>query len=137
MRILVVDDHEIVRKSVCSLLAAWPGFEVVCEAADGPEGVQRAQELQPDVIILDIRMPTMNGLEASRRIRRVAPQTKIVFLSQHGTGSIVREALLTGANGYVLKSDIATDLVCALQAVTEGKAFLSHGVAGLHSQSAT
>lgn len=131
VRILLVDDHELVRRSVSSLLAGRLEFEVVGEASDGPEGVQRAQDLQPDIVVLDITMPTMNGLEVSRRIAQVAPLSKIIFLSQHNTGRIISEAFSTGARGYVLKSDIVTDLVRAVQTVGEGKKFLSHSLASL------
>jgi DNA-binding NarL/FixJ family response regulator len=126
VRILVVDDHEIVRRRLSSLLQSRPEFYVVAEASDGFQAVEKSKDLQPDVVVLDISMPGMSGLEAAPRIRRVAPATEILFVSQHDTGSMVREALSTGARGYVLKSDAGTDLVNAVLAVSQQKEFLSH-----------
>jgi len=83
LRILVLDDHEIVRRSICVLLSEQPDFEVICDAADGLQPVKEAERLQPDVVVLDITMPGMGGLEAAPRIREVAPSAEIVFLSQH------------------------------------------------------
>ena len=116
LRILVVDDHVAVRRAVCSLLRSQPDFEVTCEAADGLEAIQKAQELRPDVIVLDISMPELNGLQAARQIRQVAPESEIVFLSQHGASDIIHEALAIGARGYVCKSHITSDLVDAVRA---------------------
>src|SRR5438034_7045109 len=104
LRIVVVDDHVAVRRAVCSLLRSQPDFEVTCEAADGLEAIQKAQELRPDVIVLDISMPELNGLQAARQIRQVAPESEIVFLSQHRASDIIHEALAIGARGYVCKS---------------------------------
>jgi DNA-binding NarL/FixJ family response regulator len=111
IRILVVDDHEIVREQICKLLRSQPEFNVICEAANGTEGVNRAEELQPDVVVLDITMPDLGGIEAAGRIRRVAPKSRIVFLSQHDSETIVQTALATGA--YVTKSSAPTDLIGA------------------------
>jgi DNA-binding NarL/FixJ family response regulator len=116
LRILVVDDHVAVRRAVCSLLRSQPDFEVTCEAADGLEAIQKAQEIRPDVIVLDISMPELNGLQAARQIRQVAPESEIVFLSQHRASDIIHEALAIGARGYVCKSHIASDLVDAVRA---------------------
>jgi DNA-binding NarL/FixJ family response regulator len=125
LRILVVDDHEMLRERLCTLLRSQPGFEVICEAADGLEGVSRAQELQPDVVVLDISMPSVGGIEAAGRIRRVAPKSQIVFLSQHDSEIIAQTALATGALAYVTKSSASDDLVPAVKAVSEGKKFVS------------
>ena len=116
LRIVVVDDHVAVRRAVCSLLRSQPDFEVTCEAADGLEAIQKAQELRPDVIVLDISMPELNGLQAARQIRQVAPESEIVFLSQHRASDIIHEALAIGARGYVCKSHIASDLVDVVRA---------------------
>ena len=129
LRILVVDDHEIVRRRLSSLLQRWPEFNVVAEASDGLDAIEQSKELQPDVVVLDISMPRMSGLEAAPHIRRVAPAAEILFVSQHDTRSIVREALSTGARGFVLKSDAGTDLVNAVLAVSQQKEFLSHKLA--------
>jgi len=125
LRILVVDDHEMFREQVCVLLRRQPGFEAISEAANGLEGVSRAEELQPDVVILDISMPSLGGIEAAGRIRRVAPKSEIVFLSQHSSEIMAEAALATGALAYVTKSSASKDLICAVKAVSEGKKFVS------------
>jgi DNA-binding NarL/FixJ family response regulator len=101
---------------------------VVGEAADGREAVQKAQELQPDVILLDIGLPLLNGIEAASQIRNVAPNAKVVFLTQNNDPDVVREALSHGVAGYVLKMDAGIDLLPALEAVLRGETFLSNGL---------
>ena len=96
LKILVVDDNAIVRKQICELLTSHPGLEVVCEAANGLEAVRDAEKHQPDIISLDISMPALGGIEAAARIRRVAPKSRIVFLSQHESKNIAQAALATG-----------------------------------------
>jgi DNA-binding NarL/FixJ family response regulator len=125
LTILIVEDNEAVRKQVAALLNGHPGFKVIGEAANGLEGIQRTEKLQPDVVVLDISMPTLGGIEAAVRIRRVAPKSQIVFLSQHNSESIAHAALATGALAYVTKSSASTDLIPAVQAVSEGKKFVS------------
>jgi CheY-like chemotaxis protein len=125
LRILVVDDHESVRKEICALLRREPGIEVICEAVNGLEGVRYAAELQPDVIVLDITMPVLGGIEAAVRIHRLAPKSQIVFLSQHDAEKVAQAALATGALGYVTKIAVSTDLIPAVKAVSEGKKFVS------------
>ena len=127
LRILVVDDHDAVRKAICQLLRSQSDFEVVCEVADGFE-VRRTEELQPDVVVLDISMPNLNGIEAARHVRRVAPGAEILFLTQHNSSQIVREALSTGARGYVLKTEAANELIDAVYAVGQHKQFVSSKV---------
>jgi len=124
LRILLVDDSEIIRRGVCTLLEGQPELEVSV-ARDGLEAVEQAQEQQPDVILLDIGLPRLNGIEAARRIRRVAPESKILFLSQYDTWATAREALKTGAAGYVVKSDAASELVRGVWSVYQGKSFVS------------
>lgn len=125
LRILVVDDHEGVRKQIGALLRREAGFEVISEAANGVEAVRYATEFQPDVIVLDITMPVLGGIAAAVRIRRAAPKSKIVFLSQHDSEKIAQAALATGALGYVTKVAVSTDLIAAVKAVLEGKKFVS------------
>jgi DNA-binding NarL/FixJ family response regulator len=124
-RILVVDDHDIVRREFCTLLGAQAGFEVVSEAADGEEAVQSAKALQPDVILLDISLPNLDGFAAARLIKEVAPTAEILFVSQHDTLQMVREALRAGGRGYVSKLDAAEELVSAVRAVRQKKQFIS------------
>ena len=116
IQILVVDYHEIVRRGICALLRREPDFEVICDVADGLQAVDKARELQPDVIVLDISMPGIDGLETARRIRKISPDTEIVFLSQHDSAEMVRQALRNGGRGYVVKSDVAQELIKAIRA---------------------
>jgi len=121
-RILIVEDHEGLRALLRSLLGNDTQCVVVGEASDGLQAVQRAQELQPDLILLDLSLPKLNGMEAGRRIRKISPQSRIVFLSQDSTPEIVESALRIGA-GYLLKSD-AKELPAAVRAVLEGGKFV-------------
>ena len=122
-RTLIVEDHEGLRALLRSLLENETQCVVVGEASDGLRAVQRAQELQPDLILLDLSLPKLNGMEAGRRIRKISPQSRIVFLSQDSTPEIVESALRIGA-GYLLKSD-AKELPPAVRAVLEGGKFVS------------
>ena len=124
-RVLVVDDYESWRSFASRSLRKNPKLQVVSEASDGLEAIQKAQDLQPDLILLDIGLPTVNGIEAARRILQYAPETKILFASQESSSDIVQEALRTGARGYVLKSTAATELLPAVEAVLQGKQFVS------------
>jgi DNA-binding NarL/FixJ family response regulator len=123
LRILVVDDHPVVRRGLRSLLGSHPGWEVVDEAGDGVEAVDKSGQLVPDVVVLDISMPKMNGLEACRMIRQNNPQSEVLIVTQHDSPQMMREAGDAGARGYVVKSNIARDLVQAVQATSEHKAF--------------
>ena len=136
VRILVVDDVEDWRRWLASVLRAEP-FEIIGEASDGLEAVQLVEQMQPTVVLLDIGLPRLNGIEAGVRIRRVAPDAKILYLSQEFDPDIVRAALQLGAFGYVLKSDAARELVEAIHTVVQGKKFISSGVAGHHFKIAT
>lgn len=125
LTILVVDDNESVRKKICERLTSHAEFEVICEAANGLEGVRNAEERQPDIVLLDISMPIFGGIEAAARIRRVAPKARIVFLSQHKLPKIAEAALASGGHAYVVKSAASADLIPAIQAAMQGKRFVS------------
>lgn len=127
-RILVIDDFERLRRFVLSALEQRPEFQVVGEASDGLEGVQQAEELRPDVIVLDVGLPGVNGIEAGRRIREVSPKSRILFLSQESSPEIVREAFQSGARGYLLKSDVGTQLLPAIDSILEDRPFVSRGL---------
>lgn len=121
----MVDDYEPFRRFVCSTLGERPGFQIVGEASDGLAGIRQAEELQPDLILLDIGLPTLNGMEAARRIRKLAPDAKIIIVSQESSADVVQEALSLGASGYVVKTRAATELLAAVEAVLMGKHFVS------------
>jgi DNA-binding NarL/FixJ family response regulator len=128
VRILVVDDSESFRQHICTMLAKLPNFQVICEVSDGLEAVHKAKQLQPDVILLDVGLPQLNGIAAGRQIRKLSPESKIVFVSQESSVEVVQEALNLGARAYVQKSKIATDLQAAIDSVLEGGTFVSNGL---------
>jgi DNA-binding NarL/FixJ family response regulator len=125
LRLLVADDHEVVRKGLRAMLEAQPGWEVTAEAADGREAVAKTKELKPDVSVLDLSMPLLNGLEAARHIRKSASETKVLILTVHDADPVIQEVLDAGAQGYVLKSDAGRDLVAAVEAVSRNKTFFT------------
>ena len=131
LRILVADDHELVRRGILGLLRAQRGWTVVGEAMNGREAVEKANRLKPDVAILDISMPDLDGLQATRRIREAVPTTEVVVLTMHESDQMVRRVLDAGALGYVLKSDLATQLVKAVKDVSAGKQFLTPRVSDI------
>ena len=128
IRVLVVEDFAPFRQFIGSALAKRCDLQIVGEAADGEEAVQKAKELQPDLILLDIGLPTLNGIEAAQRIRQVAPESKIIFVTQESSADVVQKALNSGAQGYVVKTKAATELLAAAEAVLNGKQFLSSGL---------
>jgi DNA-binding NarL/FixJ family response regulator len=125
LRILVADDHELIRRGIRGLLRVRRNWKVTGEAANGQEAVAKAKNLKPDVVILDIGMPDVDGLEATRQIRKAAPNTKILILTMHESNQMVRRVLEAGARGYVLKSDLASHLVKAVNGVSKGKVYLT------------
>ncbi len=111
VRVLVVEDHELFRRFVCSTLGERSELQIIGEASDGLEAVRKAEELHPDLILLDIGLPSLNGIEAARRIHKLSPESKILFVSQESSVDVVREALGTGASGYVVKTDAGRELL--------------------------
>jgi DNA-binding NarL/FixJ family response regulator len=123
--VLVVDDHEPFRRFVCSTLGNRQDLQIIGEASDGLEAVRKAEELKPDLIVLDIGLPILNGIEAARRIRKLCPECKILFLSQESSADVAQEAFRLGALGYVVKADAASELCAAVEAVCQGARFVS------------
>jgi CheY-like chemotaxis protein len=130
VRVLVVDDYEPFRRFVCTTLERKTEFQIVGETSDGLDAVRRAEELQPDLIVLDIGLPTLHGIEAARRIRKLSPKSKILFVSQESFADVVQEALSVGAMGYVIKAFAGSELLSAVGAVLEGRQFISSGLSG-------
>lgn len=129
IRVLIIDDYEPWRRFECTTLLKQPHVEIVGEVSDGLEAVQQAKKLQPSLILLDIGLPTLNGIEAARRIREVSPASKILFVSENHSADIAEEAMSTGAGGYVLKSAAAGELLPAVKAVLAGKRFVTASLA--------
>jgi DNA-binding NarL/FixJ family response regulator len=125
LRILVADDHSIVRRGVRALLESHRGWKVCGEAATGREAVRRTTQLKPDVVVLDIAMPDLNGFDATRQIRESVPKTRVVMLSMYESEQAVREALDAGAKAYVFKSDLDRDLLVAVDLLSQDKTFFS------------
>ena len=125
LRILIADDHDIVRRGLRAFLSSRPGWEVCAEAATGREAIAMAELHRPDIVVMDIAMPELNGLEAARQIRRIVPKPEIVFLSVYYTDELVREVLATGAHSYILKSDADKELFLAVEALANGRSFFT------------
>ena len=125
LRILIADDHELIRRGVRTLLEAEPGWKVVAEASDGQEAFEKAKETKPEIVVLDIGMPRLSGLEAARRLRRTLPQIKVLMLTMHDSERLAWEVLNAGALGYVTKSDTARDLIIAIEALRRDKTFFT------------
>lgn len=130
IRVLLVDDHKILRDGLRSLLSAYPDIQVVGEAGHGREALERARELRPEVVLMDIAMPQLDGLEATRRLARELPGTRVLALTQHSDRQYVRRLFQAGAAGYLLKRSAGDDLVAAIRAVHAGGTYLDPAVAG-------
>ena len=124
IRVLVVDDFEPFRRLVAKVLQRQPELQIICEVSDGLEAVQKAEEMQPDLVLLDIGLPSLNGIEAAQRIRKLSPKSKILFLSQETSSDLVQGALASGGSGYVLKMNARNELLTAVNAVLGGKRFV-------------
>lgn len=128
IRVLVVDDNESWRRLFCSMLGKESRFQIIAETSDGLEAVQKVEGLRPDLVLLDIGLPSLNGIEVARRIRDISPMSRVLFVSENRSAEIAQEALSTGASGYVVKSD-AAELLPAVNAVFAGKRFVSASLA--------
>src|SRR5205809_2668862 len=133
IRVLVVEDSEEFRKFICAKLGERPELQIVGEDTDGLQALQRADELQPDLILLDIGLPSLNGIEVARQIPKISPKSKILFVSQESSADVVQEALRTGARGYVLKMDAGSELLIAINVVLRGEQFVSRRLADQQS----
>jgi DNA-binding NarL/FixJ family response regulator len=128
IRILLADDHGVVRQGFKMILSAQADMEIVGEAANGREAVELAERLKPDIVVMDVAMPELNGIEATRRLAESAPHARVLALSMHKDSVYVRETLRAGARGYLLKDSGANDLVAAVRAVASGEGYLSPAV---------
>jgi DNA-binding NarL/FixJ family response regulator len=124
IRVLVVEDYEPFQRFVVSILQKQPELQIICKVSDGLEAIQKAEELQPDLIVLDIGLPSLNGIEVARQSRKLSPKSKILFLTQESSDDMARGALGTGAQGYVLKSDANRELLEGVNAVLRGEQFV-------------
>lgn len=128
LQVLLVEDHEIVREGVKLLVDSQDDMQVVGEAADGEIAIKKADELQPDIIVMDVSMPELNGLKATKRIKRLFPKMKILTLTRHTDDGYIQQLIQAGANGYVLKQSAPNELINAIRVVAEGKAYLDSGL---------
>jgi DNA-binding NarL/FixJ family response regulator len=125
VRVLVADDHALVRSGIVGLLNTSPGIEVVAEASDGIETARKALEIRPDVVVLDVSIPGLNGIEAARRIHAALPQTRILMLTMHDEEEYVVRAVRAGASGYLTKDGTASELIAGIRAVSQGRSYFS------------
>lgn len=131
IRVLVADDHDVVRRGICTMVEKQSGWEIVGEAANGREAVEMAKRLRPDVVILDVGMPKLNGLDATRQILGALPQTEILIVTMHQTEQMVHDVLEAGARGYISKTDTLRHLVRAVDALSQHKPYFTSDVAGV------
>jgi DNA-binding NarL/FixJ family response regulator len=131
--VVVVDDHHLVRRGIRMLLTREADIEVIAEAEDGREAVELVEQLEPDVVVIDVEMPNLDGIAATRQIQQVAPHTKTVVVSLYGGASLVEMAMNSGACGYVLKADMFADLLPAVRAALAGRIFFSSSITASHS----
>ncbi|HVA01851.1 MAG TPA: response regulator transcription factor [Terriglobia bacterium] len=129
LRILIADDHEVVRQGVRAILEAQPGWSIVAESENGLDAVEQAQQTKPDIALLDISMPLLNGLEVTRQILKQRPETQVLILTMHESNELVQDLLAAGARGYILKTDAKRDLVNAVISLSEGRPFFTSKVA--------
>jgi DNA-binding NarL/FixJ family response regulator len=129
LHVLIVDDHEVVRRGLRVLIESHPGWAVCGEATTGREAVEKASKLMPNMVVMDIAMPELNGLEATRQILKAVPRTPVLILTVHESEQVVHEVLEAGAQGIILKSDAGRDLVAAIEALSQHKVFFSSSVA--------
>jgi DNA-binding NarL/FixJ family response regulator len=129
LRIVIVDDHSVVRRGVRALLESQPGWEVLAEAQTGREAVEVVRRLQPDIVVIDLSLPELNGLDATRQILKESPRTEVLMLTMHHSEELVRDVLRAGARGYVLKSDADASLISAVDSLRQHKPFLTANVA--------
>ena len=127
-RVLLAEDHTIVRKGLCALLDAEPGIEVIGEAQDGREALLKAEQLHPDIVLMDITMPVLNGLEATRQIKKRFPEVKVLILTVHSDEEYIRQILRAGASGYLVKQAAPHELISAIEAIQRGESYLSPSV---------
>ena len=125
LRIMIADDHDLMRRGLKSLLEVQAGWEICAEATKGREAIAKAEQLRPDVVVIDICMPELNGIEATRQIRKVSPRTEVLVLSVHHSDHLIREALDAGARGFVVKSDADAELVSAVEALASHRPFFT------------
>lgn len=128
VRILLADDHDVVRRGLRAILEEQPNWEICAEAVTGREAVEKTKKSKPDIVVLDFGMPELNGLEATRQILKVAPETEVVILTVHESETLIRELFAAGARGYVLKSDAGRDLVAAVESLSQHKLFFTSKV---------
>ncbi len=130
IKILLADDHTIVRQGLKLILSSHADLQVIGEAANGREVLELAEKLKPDVVLMDVAMPELNGIEATRRLHQISPRTKVLVLSMHKEAVYVREILKAGARGYILKDAIDTELISAIQSVARGDGYVSPAISG-------
>lgn len=135
LKLLIADDHDIVRAGMKALLDDQPGWQVVAEASTGRQAVEKAKATTPDVVVLDVTMPELNGLEAARQIKKLLPHTEILILTVHESEQIASEVLKVGARGYILKSDAGRELVAAVKAVSAHKSYFTSRISQMVSDS--